>query len=408
MIGVHLGATGVGIIEITPCEHVHPTDPGGQHTPDQLVQLARLIARLVHVRGIVPVGVLAPSLCAVDTLAPPDTIVVTGAAGWLGRALLDRLDTASPDHPLVVALVRTADEAATVAAVAPRAQVEVADVTDPDTLARAMSSASGVTDLVHTAGVIHPTRFAEFDAVNHQGTRNLLTAAASGVRRLVHVSSNSPFGTNPTPRDTFGEHEPYHPYLGYGRSKMAAEIAVTEAVETGLDAVIVRPPWFYGPFQPVRQTTFFSMVRAGRFPVFGAGDQRRSMVYVHNLVDGVLAALHTAGIAGRAYWIADEHPYAVTEIVGAVREALEANGLACRDRTLRLPVVVARTAERVDRLLQARGRYQQQVHVLGEMGHSIAVDIAAARRDLGYEPRVALAEGMRTSVAWCLEQGYEL
>ena len=63
-----------------------------------------------------------------------------------------------------------------------------------------------------------------------------------------------------------------------------------DAVERGLDAVIVRPPWFYGPHQPPRQTTFFRMVRTGRFPVIGDGEQRRSMVYVDNLVDGVLAA----------------------------------------------------------------------------------------------------------------------
>jgi nucleoside-diphosphate-sugar epimerase len=382
---------------------VHPADTGREDTAHQLLELARL----VHVGGIVPVGARAPSLCAVDSLAPPDTIVVTGAAGWLGRALLDRFDRSPHDSPRLVALVHTADEADAVAAISPDARVEVADVTDPDALTRALSSATGVTDLVHTVGVIHPTRFADFDAVNHLGTRHVL-AAASGVRRLVHVSSNSPFGTNPTPRDTFGEHEPYHPYLGYGRSKMAAELAVAEAVEAGLDAVVVRPPWFYGPFQPARQTTFFTMVRTGRFPVFGAGKQRRSMVYVHNLADGVLAALRTDGIAGRAYWIADDSPYTVDEIVGAVRDALEANGLPCRDRDLRLPLAVARAAERVDRLLQARGRYQSQVHVLGEMGHSIAVDIAAARRDLGYEPSVALAEGMRASVAWCLDQGYEL
>ena len=54
------------------------------------------------------------------------------------------------------------------------------------------------------------------------------------------------------------------------------------------------------------------------------------------------------------------------------------------------------------------GRYQQQLHVLGEMAHSIAVDISATRADLGYEPAVDLATGMRTSIRWCLDQGYQL
>jgi nucleoside-diphosphate-sugar epimerase len=346
----------------------------------------------------------------VDPLDAPETLVVTGAAGWLGRALLERLRH-DPEFSAigVLAMVRTPDEALRVAAVVPDARVEVADVTDPRAIEAALAGLGGVVDVVHTVGVIHPERYADFDAVNAGGTRHVLGAAANiGTRRLVHVSSNSPFGTNPSPRDTFGEHEPYHPYLGYGRSKMAGELAVADAVESGLDAVVVRPPWFYGPWQPARQTTFFTMVRTGRFPVFGQGDQRRSMVYVDNLVDGVLAALRTPDVGGRAYWIADAEPYTVTEIVDAVRSALEAAGLECSDRTLRVPTAVARIAERIDGVLQSRGRYQQQLHVLGEMGHSIAVDIGAARRDLDYEPRVSIVDGMRTSVQWCLEQGYEL
>ncbi len=66
--------------------------------------------------------------------------------------------------------------------------------------------------------------------------------------------------------DRFRNDEPYHPYYGYGRSKMEAELAVADAVDSGLDAVMVRPPWFYGPHQPPRQTTFFTMVRNGRVP----------------------------------------------------------------------------------------------------------------------------------------------
>ena len=95
---------------------------------------------------------------------------------------------------------------------------------------------------------------------------------------------------------------------------MHAELAVLDAHSRGLDAVIVRPPWFYGPYQPARQTSFFRLVRRGKFPVIGAGDQRRSMVFVENLVDGLLAASRTPGVGGRGYWIADARPYTVAEI----------------------------------------------------------------------------------------------
>jgi nucleoside-diphosphate-sugar epimerase len=98
----------------------------------------------------------------------------------------------------------------------------------------------------------------------------------------------------------------------------------------------------------------------------------------------------------------------VTEIVATVQRALADEGLQVQPGSLRLPALAARVAETADRLVQRAGRYQQQLHVLGEMGHTIACDISASRADLGYEPRVELYDGMRASIRWCLEQGLEL
>jgi len=262
---------------------------------------------------------------------------------------------------------------------------------------------------VHGAGIIHPRVVADFAKVNAQGTRYMVDVArAAGVRRFVHVSSNSPFGTNPVHGETFRNQEPYHPYLGYGTSKMQGELAVLAGVEAGLDAVIVRPPWFYGPFQPPRQTTFFRMIRSGKFPVIGKGDQRRSMVYVENLVDGVIAAELTPAARGKGYWIADRRAYTVTEIVETVGRALVDEGLSVKPNTTRLPTLAARVAEAGDSMLQAVGVYQQQLHVLGEMGHTIACDISHSVAELGYDPALELYDGMRASIRWCIEQGLEL
>jgi nucleoside-diphosphate-sugar epimerase len=189
---------------------------------------------------------------------------------------------------------------------------------------------------------------------------------------------------------------------------MQAELRVLDAVAAGLDAVIVRPPWFYGPFQPPRQTTFFRMIRTGRFPVIGDGRQRRSMVHVDNLVQGIVRAELTRTPPGRGWWIADAEPYAVDEIVATVGRALAAEGYDVAPNRLRLPAVVGRVAERADAVIQRSGRYVQQVHVLGEMDKTIACDITAAREELGYEPAIALEEGMRQSIRWCREQGLEL
>ncbi|HRE02050.1 MAG TPA: NAD(P)-dependent oxidoreductase, partial [Ilumatobacteraceae bacterium] len=187
-----------------------------------------------------------------------------------------------------------------------------------------------------------------------------------------------------------------------------AELAVRQAAGDGLDAVIVRPPWFYGPLQPPRQTTFFRMVRTGRFPIFGRGDQRRSMVYLDNLVQGVVRAELTDAARGNGYWIADARPYTVTEIVATVGRALRDEGYEVKGGGMKMPVLVGRIAERADRILQGAGRYQQQLHVLGEMAHSIACDISAAQAELGYDPQVELYEGMRRSIQWCRAEGLDL
>ena len=177
-------------------------------------------------------------------------LVLTGAAGWLGRALLDRLRRepelvgGGPVRVVVAAPLQVAD----VLAVHPGIEVFVGDVADVTFLDRVLADAAGAV-LVHAAGVIHPARVADFERVNAQGTRVVVDAAErAGIRRLVHISSNSPFGANPRPDDVFRHEEPYQPYLGYGASKMAAEVAVRAA--RGVETVSCVRPGSTAPSNP--------------------------------------------------------------------------------------------------------------------------------------------------------------
>ncbi len=263
--------------------------------------------------------------------------------------------------------------------------------------------------LFHVAGVVHPTRgLNELEQVNVAGTRHLLdAAAAAGVRRVVVVSSNSPFGFNPSADHVFDESSPYHPYMAYGRSKHRMELLVDRAQESGkIETVVIRPPWFYGPHQPVRQSTFFKMIKEGRFPILGDGRQKRSMAYIDNICQGLLLAATVEHANGRKYWIADERPYSILEIVETVRQVLEEElGTPCKERQLQAPAMVGAIASGLDGVLQGCGVYNQKIHVLGEMGQTIACSIGKAVRELGYSPRVELRDGMRASVRWCLANG---
>lgn len=281
------------------------------------------------------------------------------------------------------------------------------DVTKPDTLDAFVAGARGAT-LFHCAGIIHPKRTAEFHAVNTMGTTHLLDAAArAGVRRFIHTSSNSPFGANATREQVFTEESPYHPYMGYGRSKMAAEQAVIAAGRSGsVETVIVRAPWFYGPGQPPRQTQFFTMIRAGKFPLLGDGGNRRSMAYIDNLCQGLTLCEQHDGARGQAFWIADARRYSMNEIVDTVETVLRRDfGIAVSGKRTHVPSITSDVARICDRMLQAVGLYDQRVHVLSEMNLTIACSIENARRQLGYQPEIALEEGMRRSVEWVLSKG---
>lgn len=337
-------------------------------------------------------------------LAPSDTVVVTGAAGWLGQNLVRALR----DRARVRVLVSRADEASPLEVVSPSIEAQVGDVRDPAVADRLFDGIGADATVFHAAAIIHPARHVrELYDVNVGGTQLILDRARrAGVRRFVHVSSNSPFGANRSPHDRFDESSPYQPYMAYGLSKQEAEGIVRRSHDRGdVTTVIVRPPWFYGPFQPERQSKWFAAVRRGRFPVLGDGTQRRSMVYAGNLVHGLERAEVAEAAPGRAWWIADPEPYELNEILETVRAALEAEGLAVWGTLRHVPRAIGTVAEHLDALLQSRGIYQQAVHVLGELKDTIACDVSAAQKELGYEPPTTLLDGMRQSIRWGLERG---
>jgi nucleoside-diphosphate-sugar epimerase len=343
---------------------------------------------------------------ALDDATPAPSVVVTGAAGWLGQNLVRAL---VPERSHVRAFVRDDREASLLDVLGPNVQSVVGDVRDPDAIDRLFDGVASPT-VFHAAGVIHPTKgVREFFDVNVGGTELVLDRARRvGAQRVVHVSSNSPFGANPTNHDTFTEDSPFNPYMGYGASKLEAEQIVRRNHERGdIEAVIVRPPWFYGPWQPERQNQFLRAVRHGTFPLVGDGSQRRSMVYTGNLVHGMLRAEVAAKAPGNAYWIADAEPYALRDVFAKVREAFVAEGFEVTERQPPMPRLAAVVAEKVDGKLQAMGKYAQAVHVLGELKDTIACDVSRARDEIGYDPQVALVEGMRTSIRWCLERGVQ-
>ena len=344
-------------------------------------------------------------------------VLVTGATGWLGSRLVESLVRGLPEHDAlkqpsadlrIRVLLLPGQDAGPLSKLSDRIAVVTGDIRRAADCAKFCAGARDAV-LFHTAGMIHPQRVRDFFEINRDGTANLLDAAIrSGVKRAVVVSSNSPCGCNPHPDHLFDELSPYHPYLGYGRSKMEMELVVKQRADK-IETVILRAPWFYGPNQPPRQTLFFQMVRDGKGPIVGSGNNLRSMAYVDNLCQGLLLAAIVQRAKGQVYWIADRRPYSMNEVMDTIERSLETEfGQKCAHKRLRLPGLASEVAYLVDSALQAFGVYHQKIHVLSEMNKTIACSVAKAERELGYQPTVALEEGMRRSLRWCVENGIRL
>ncbi len=340
--------------------------------------------------------------------------LVTGASGWLGTQLVQNLVNGFPDIPALKkpavnqrlrCLVQPGTDPARLKGISGEIEVCQGDLQDPAAMQVFCREAAGAT-LFHCAGLIHPRSFVkELYRVNVTGTGHLLRAAEkAGVKRIVVMSSNSPIGTNASPDDVFSETSGYRPYMNYGRSKMQMEMLVKEMQQRGrMETVIVRSPWFYGPFQPERQTLFFHMIRDGKAPLLGSGENRRSMAYVENISQGMVLCANSEAANGQIFWIADAAPYTMNEIIATVEKLLEEEfSIPVRHKRLRLPYITGEIATCADGLIQGLGFYNQKIHVLSEMNKTIACSIAKAREQLGYDPKIALEEGMRRSLQWVL------
>lgn len=259
-----------------------------------------------------------------------ETTLVTGAAGFIGRHVVQRLVA---QGARVRATDRRADAAPDFAAVG--VEFVAADLSRPDTLPPLFTR--GVDRVFHLGAICNlSTPYARLREVNVLGVERITAlAGAAGVTRFVHMSSTSVYG--PYRGAPFTEDAPRDPQDDYGRSKRDGEDVVWQRIAEGLSATIVRPCTVYGPGCAEGAGKVFSRPTAiSAIP--GSGRCRLSNVRVE---DVAAAAVHLAqwdGAAGHAFNVADDsHP----TIEEALRLAARAFGAPIPARRLPLPVVRA-------------------------------------------------------------------
>ena len=236
-------------------------------------------------------------------------ILVTGASGFVGRALVTEL--AGLGYSVRAAMRQPAD-------VFPR-NVEVVAVSDLTRPVEWRALLKGVETVVHLAGIAHAgPEIAEdaYDRVNRLATAELAKAAqATGVRHLVFISSIRA-QSGPSANEVLHETDAPHPTDAYGRSKRAAEDAVRAA---GVPFTILRPVLVYGPGV---KGNLDRMIRLAQKPwplPLGLCHNRRSLVARQNLVSAIHFVLQQPSAKGETYIVADPMPLTLAEIVAALR-----------------------------------------------------------------------------------------
>ncbi|MSR78123.1 MAG: NAD(P)-dependent oxidoreductase [Candidatus Omnitrophica bacterium] len=330
-------------------------------------------------------------------------LLIDGVPGWLGNRFLELLASHKTEKNYSLrCLAMQGTDVSWMKKIPALQDIEIfyGDVTQPSTLDKAFED---VDVFFHLVGLIHPRKIQELYQVNLQGTLNVLEAAQrKGVKRFIHVSSNSVAGIRRDPAQLMKESDPPQPYMHYGKSKWMAEKTVLEHQQKGrFETVILRPCWYYGPNQPARQSAFFHMIKKGNPIIFGNGNNLRSMTYLDNLCEAMILVAESSRAVGQTYWIADEQPYSTKEIYETIADLLEVKNY----RPRYVPGLTSEVMKAADALVQSLGLYIKEVHVAGEMNKNIACSIEKAKRELGYKPTIALREGMRRSIEWCRQHG---
>lgn len=328
-----------------------------------------------------------------------DTVFITGASGFIGGKIAERL--LREGRKVRVLARRPLPELAKLGA-----EVIPGDLADAAALRRGCEDAGTVFHVAARVGVWGPA--ADFLKVNVEGTRALIAACrAAGVPRLVNTSSPSVVYTGGDLRGV-NESAPLCTQAPspYPTSKAEAERLVSAANSPELATVSLRPHLVWGPGDKNLIPRVLTLARRGRLKIIGNGRNKVDLTHITNVVDAHLLAgkaltksnllgYHgpdAGGIGGRAYFITNGEPILLWEWIN---ELLRGAGIPEVEQHVSLGTAsfAGRAMEILWRVLRLKGEPPMTRFVAKEMATDHWFDISAVRRDFGYAPRITMAEG---------------
>jgi nucleoside-diphosphate-sugar epimerase len=323
-------------------------------------------------------ALLRDACLAVAAIGGSLKVLVTGAAGFIGRRLCDTLSSRGFE---VVPTVRAGAVGGEVAVgnVGPETDWHEALFKQPDIV-------------VHLAALVHVTRndladpLESFMAVNVEGSLNLARqAAARGVRRFVYLSSVKVHGEISLADRPFQACDPPAPLDPYGISKYHAEEMLRKtAAETGMEVVIIRPPMVYGPGVKANfESMMLWLVRSLPLPLAAVTNNRRSLVALDNLVDLIITCMKHPAAANETFLVSDGEDLSTADLLRRLGAAL---GMPAR--LFYVPPILLKLGAA---LINRQGVHQR-------LCESLQLDITKTISLLDWHPTVSVDEGFRRAV----------
>lgn len=306
-------------------------------------------------------------------------VLITGATGFIGKALCEYLGKYEFD--LRIAVRQKKD--------CPVSGYEIAEVGDIGPQTAWENALVGVDTIVHLAGIAHITDGRktgladDFYKVNVLGTERLARVASSaGVKRFVFVSSVKVNGE--------GSLRPYteidipEPGDDYGISKHKAEYLLNRiAAQTDLKTVILRPPLVYGPGVKANFRNLIRIIGLGLPLPFKSINNRRSFIYVGNLVDAIMACILHPRAAGETFMVSDRHDLSTPALIEIIASAMNK-----KPRLFHLHCAV------LNAICGIIGRSDEIDRLTG----TLFVDSSKIKNMLGWKPRFSVEEGIAETV----------
>ena len=323
-------------------------------------------------------------------------VFITGATGFIGSFLAEALLEKGYE---VRCLVRTTSNLRWIADL--DVECYYGSLFDAGSLREGLKD---VEYIYHVAGVTKGSSETEFYNGNLETTRTLLRAVLDSdlkLKHFLHVSSLAAVGPSPTIRAIDEDHLP-SPLTYYGKSKLAAEELINEYLKE-FPITIVRPPVVYGP-RDTDVLEFFKTVKKGIIPQLEGKDKYASMIFVKDLVQGMILAAESDKSRSRTYFLADPDPYSYEEFARIILDVLGKRGIRI---PIPLPLLngIAGISEGIANLMKRKTIINRQKVIEMEQDFWICSP-ARARKELKFESARTLQEGVKETLNWYVRHNW--